>query len=183
MDRKVADLDDALDELVNSSFLYTFQWVDQGYFDFRHQLLRDALYDTVPAAELRRLHARAAEFGPMIGANEIHQSVHFERAGLRTHAPSGAKRAPSPRVRCPAAMRRSSSTAGRSPTPRTTCRRRSSARPARGVPGEAAFAVDDVLAAIEHGATGPRGVASWKPAGSSMPRGPQSRQPGRHGAP
>jgi DNA-binding CsgD family transcriptional regulator len=87
MDRKVADLDDALDELVDSSFLYTFSWVDQGYFDFRHQLLRDALYDTVPVRELRRLHARAAEFGTqLIGANEIHQSVHFERAGLRTQA-------------------------------------------------------------------------------------------------
>ena len=30
---------------------------------FRHQLLRDALYLTVPAADLRRFHARAAEFG------------------------------------------------------------------------------------------------------------------------
>ncbi len=87
MDRKVADLDDALDELVGSSFLYTFSWVDQGYFDFRHQLLRDALYETVPVRELRRLHARAAEFGTrLIGATEIHQSVHFERAGLRTQA-------------------------------------------------------------------------------------------------
>jgi DNA-binding CsgD family transcriptional regulator len=87
MDRKVAELDDALEELVESSFLYTFSWIDQGYFDFRHQLLRDALYESVPVRELRRLHARAAEFGTqLIGANEIHASVHFERAGLRNQA-------------------------------------------------------------------------------------------------
>ena len=61
--------------------------VDEGYYDFRHQLLRDALYRSVPAADLRRLHARAAEFGAaLIGADVIHASVHFERAGLRAEA-------------------------------------------------------------------------------------------------
>jgi DNA-binding CsgD family transcriptional regulator/tetratricopeptide (TPR) repeat protein len=87
MDRPIEDLDAPLDELVASSFLYPFQSVDEGYYDFRHQLLRDALYQTVPAAQLRRLHARAGEFGPrLIGATEVHASVHFERAGLKSRA-------------------------------------------------------------------------------------------------
>jgi DNA-binding CsgD family transcriptional regulator len=87
MDRQVEDLDGPLQELVDSSVLYPFEFIDRGYYDFRHQLLRDALYDTVPAAELRRLHARAGEFGAeLVGANEIHASLHFERAGLRSQA-------------------------------------------------------------------------------------------------
>jgi len=87
MDRLVADLDDPLQELVDNAILFPFDTPDKGYYDFRHQLLRDALYDTVPASELRRLHARAGEFGAeLIGASEIHASLHFERAGLRTQA-------------------------------------------------------------------------------------------------
>jgi DNA-binding CsgD family transcriptional regulator len=87
MNRPVADLDAPIEELVQSAILYPFEFVDQGYYDFRHQLLRDALYDTVPAAERRRLHARAAEFGTkLVGQVEIHASLHFERAGLREEA-------------------------------------------------------------------------------------------------
>lgn len=87
MDRPVVELDEPLQELVDSSILYPFEFVDRGYYDFRHQLLRDALYDTVPAGELRRLHARAGEFGAeLVGASEIHASLHFERAGLRAQA-------------------------------------------------------------------------------------------------
>jgi DNA-binding CsgD family transcriptional regulator len=59
----------------------------RGLYDFRHQLLRDALYRTIPASERRRYHARAAEFGALLeGASEIHASVHYERAGLRREA-------------------------------------------------------------------------------------------------
>lgn len=87
MDRQLADLDGPLEELVKASVLYPFEHVDRGFYDFRHQLLRDALYDSVPAAELRRLHARAAEFGAqLVGASEIHASAHFERAGMRKQA-------------------------------------------------------------------------------------------------
>jgi DNA-binding CsgD family transcriptional regulator/tetratricopeptide (TPR) repeat protein len=87
MDRAVADLDGPLEELVENSILFPFDFVDRGYYDFRHQLLRDALYDTVPGSELRRLHARAGEFGAeLVGASEIHASLHFERAGLRAQA-------------------------------------------------------------------------------------------------
>jgi DNA-binding CsgD family transcriptional regulator len=87
MDRAVNELDGPLTELVDSSILFPFDFVDRGYYDFRHQLLRDALYGTVPAGELRRLHARAGEFGAeLVGASEIHASLHFERAGLRAQA-------------------------------------------------------------------------------------------------
>ncbi len=87
LDRPLSDLDAPLQELVASSFLYPFDFLDRGYFDFRHQLLRDALYDSVPVAELRRLHARAGEFGAgLAGASEVHASVHFERAGLKAQA-------------------------------------------------------------------------------------------------
>jgi DNA-binding CsgD family transcriptional regulator len=87
LDRPLGDLDAPLQELVASSFLYPFELLDRGYYDFRHQLLRDALYGSVPAFELRRLHARAGEFGAELsGATDVHASVHFERAGLRAQA-------------------------------------------------------------------------------------------------
>jgi DNA-binding CsgD family transcriptional regulator len=87
MDRPIEALDEPIQELVDSSILFPFEYVDRGYYDFRHQLLRDALYQTVPQAELRRLHARAGEFGAeLAGASEVHASLHFERAGLRTQA-------------------------------------------------------------------------------------------------
>jgi DNA-binding CsgD family transcriptional regulator len=59
----------------------------RGLYDFRHQLLRDALYRTIPAWERRRFHARAGEFGSQLeGASEVHASVHYERAGLHRQA-------------------------------------------------------------------------------------------------
>jgi DNA-binding CsgD family transcriptional regulator len=85
MDRPAAALDGPLNELIEESFLD--QPGSRGLYDFRHQLLRDALYRSVPASELRRLHARAGEFGAQLeGASEIHASLHFERAGLRAQA-------------------------------------------------------------------------------------------------
>ncbi len=87
MDLPAAALDAALGELVDASVLYPFDFVDKGFIDFRHQLLRDALYASVPPAELRRSHARAGEFGALMeGSTEVHASVHFERAGLRAQA-------------------------------------------------------------------------------------------------
>jgi DNA-binding CsgD family transcriptional regulator len=87
MDRPVTELDAPLAELVAGSFLYRFSLVDEGYYDYRHQLLRDTLYRNVPPTEARRLHARAAEFGArLVGQSEIHASVHFERAGLPAQA-------------------------------------------------------------------------------------------------
>src|SRR6185312_5767547 len=58
-----------------------------GYYDFRHQLLRDAIYGDVPPSQLRRYHARAAEFVMNLEAsNIVHASRHYERAGLRPQA-------------------------------------------------------------------------------------------------
>ncbi|MGI8830429.1 MAG: helix-turn-helix transcriptional regulator [Candidatus Limnocylindria bacterium] len=87
MDLPTNALEAPLQELVDQAFLFPFGTEDAGFFDYRHQLLRDALYRTVPSATLRRLHARAGEFGGQLeGASEIHASVHYERAGLRPQA-------------------------------------------------------------------------------------------------
>lgn len=87
MDRPVAELDAALQELVDHGFLYTFGVVDAGYYDFRHQLLRETLYQATPEMDRRRFHARAGEFGATLdGASEVHASLHYERAGLREEA-------------------------------------------------------------------------------------------------
>jgi DNA-binding CsgD family transcriptional regulator/tetratricopeptide (TPR) repeat protein len=59
----------------------------RGLYDFRHQVLRDVLYRSLPEDERRRLHARAGEFGGELeGASEIHASLHYERAGMNTQA-------------------------------------------------------------------------------------------------
>jgi DNA-binding CsgD family transcriptional regulator/tetratricopeptide (TPR) repeat protein len=85
MDVPPDTLDEPLRELVDHDFLDPPG--ARGLFDFRHQLLRDVLYRSVPERTRRRLHARAAEFGAQLeGASEVHASVHFERAGLRPQA-------------------------------------------------------------------------------------------------
>ncbi|MEA2548318.1 MAG: hypothetical protein QOE42_916 [Chloroflexota bacterium] len=85
MDRPVGDLEAPIEELLDRSYLYDAG--DVGFIDFRHQLLRDVLYRSVPPTELRRLHARAAEFGTILdGQSGIHSSLHYERAGLRPQA-------------------------------------------------------------------------------------------------
>jgi len=87
MDLPPDALEAPLQELVDQAFLFPFGTGDAGFFDYRHQLLRDALYRTVAPATLRRLHARAGEFGAQLeGASEVHASVHYERAGLRPQA-------------------------------------------------------------------------------------------------
>jgi DNA-binding CsgD family transcriptional regulator/tetratricopeptide (TPR) repeat protein len=83
MDRPVEELEGPLQELVDHGILYGFSVVDVGYFDFRHQLLRDTLYRATPERDRRRYHARAGEFGAtLVGATEVHASLHYERAGL-----------------------------------------------------------------------------------------------------
>ncbi len=87
MDVPEAELEDSLQELVDHAILYDFGTVDEGYYDFRHQLLRDALYRSTPEADRRRYHARAGEFGTRLeGQTEVHTSLHYERAGLRDQA-------------------------------------------------------------------------------------------------
>ncbi|MEA2576744.1 MAG: hypothetical protein QOD78_332, partial [Chloroflexota bacterium] len=87
VDRPLAELEPTIEELVDASFLLPFNYIDQGYYDFRHQLLRDAVYGSLSPAMLRRFHAQAAEFGMSLeGASVIHASRHYERAGLRSQA-------------------------------------------------------------------------------------------------
>jgi len=85
MNHPVESLDDPIQELLDHDVLDTVE--GSGHYDFRHQLLRDALYRSVPTGDRRRFHARAAEFGGLLeGASEIHASVHYERAGMTEEA-------------------------------------------------------------------------------------------------
>lgn len=87
LDKPMAELDAPLLELEEAAILYPFQYVDGGYYDFRHQLLRDAIYDALPPAQLRRFHALAAEFVMSLEASSVvHASRHYEKAGLRSLA-------------------------------------------------------------------------------------------------
>jgi DNA-binding CsgD family transcriptional regulator/tetratricopeptide (TPR) repeat protein len=57
-----------------------------GLYDFRHQLLRDALYGSIPPRQRRAFHARAATLLTTDGAESIDASLHFERAGMAREA-------------------------------------------------------------------------------------------------
>lgn len=85
--RPLSQIEPSLDELREAAIIYPFDYIDQGYYDFRHQLLRDAIYGVVPPSQLRRFHAQAAEFVMSLEASSIvHASRHYERAGLRPQA-------------------------------------------------------------------------------------------------
>ncbi len=94
IDRPLAELEPPIEELVQAAILRPFNYIDEGYYDFRHQLLRDAIYGSVPPSQLRRFHAQAAEFVMTLEASSIvHASRHYERAGLRNQAFRAAKTA------------------------------------------------------------------------------------------
>ncbi|HEX9045092.1 MAG TPA: LuxR C-terminal-related transcriptional regulator [Candidatus Limnocylindrales bacterium] len=81
VERPAEALERPLRELVDHSVLHPPG--PRGLFDFRHQLLRDVLYGSLSDGERRRLHARAAEYGKELeGASEIHDSRHYELAGM-----------------------------------------------------------------------------------------------------
>jgi DNA-binding CsgD family transcriptional regulator len=85
--RPLPELEPTIQELVDAAILHPFDYIDQGYYDFRHQLLRDAIYGDVPPSQLRRFHALAAEFVMNLEASSIvHASRHYERAGLKAQA-------------------------------------------------------------------------------------------------
>jgi DNA-binding CsgD family transcriptional regulator/tetratricopeptide (TPR) repeat protein len=85
MNLPVEALDAPIEELVDHDVLDAVHGGTK--YDFRHQLLRDALYRSVPAGDRRRFHARAAEFGSQLeGATDTHASVHYERAGMTDEA-------------------------------------------------------------------------------------------------
>jgi DNA-binding CsgD family transcriptional regulator len=85
MDVPIAALDAPLQELVDHDVLD--EVAERSQYDFRHQLLRDTIYRSVPVDDRRRFHARTAEFGGQLeGSSDIHASVHFERAGMTEDA-------------------------------------------------------------------------------------------------
>ena len=85
MDVPSDSLDDPLRELIDQHVLDPPGL--RGLFDYRHQLLRDALYRSLPEGQRRRLHARAGELAMALeGASEIHASLHFERAKMPEQA-------------------------------------------------------------------------------------------------
>jgi len=55
---------------------------DQSGFDFRHALIRDALYGDVPPGERRRLHRLVAAAATGRGYGDAFVSAHFDQAGL-----------------------------------------------------------------------------------------------------
>ncbi|MGO4595808.1 LuxR C-terminal-related transcriptional regulator [Leifsonia sp. 2TAF2] len=82
-----ADVDGGLEELIAANFI-----VPAGdRFDFRHALIRDAVYGSVPAARRRELHARVVEAAPQLSDAVL--STHFERAGRADEAYVRARRA------------------------------------------------------------------------------------------
>jgi DNA-binding CsgD family transcriptional regulator/tetratricopeptide (TPR) repeat protein len=87
VDRPLDELEPTLQELEGAAIIRPFNYVDRGYYDFRHQLLRDAIYSSIPPSRLRRYHAQAAEFVMTLEASSIvHASRHYEQAGLRPQA-------------------------------------------------------------------------------------------------
>jgi DNA-binding CsgD family transcriptional regulator len=85
--RPLEELEPSLQELVDAAVLHPFQYIDEGYYDFRHQLLRDAIYSSMAPTELRKFHAQTAEFVMDLAASSIvHASRHYELAGLRPQA-------------------------------------------------------------------------------------------------
>jgi DNA-binding CsgD family transcriptional regulator len=85
MDAPAGSLAEPLQELVDHGVLEAPG--PRGLYDFRHEVLRDTLYRTLSESDLRRLHARAAEFGMELeGQSEVHASLHYERAGMRSQA-------------------------------------------------------------------------------------------------
>ncbi len=78
-------LEAPLQELVGHFFLVPVGF--PGLYDFRHSLIRDAIYRRLPAPQRRRLHGRVAELSAERGdESEGFLSVHFEQAGRREQA-------------------------------------------------------------------------------------------------
>ena len=109
VDRPLEEVEPAIEELIDAAFIFPFDYVDQGYYDFRHQLLRDAIYDSVPTSQKRRFHAQAAEFVMALeAASVIHASRHYEQAGLKAAGVSGGvdrRRGGEPDLRPPGGVR------------------------------------------------------------------------------
>jgi DNA-binding CsgD family transcriptional regulator len=78
----------ALDVLVARHFLVS---MPDGSFDFRHALIRDAVYSSVSSSRRRLLHGRVVDAG--VGLSDALMSLHSERAGRAREAYALARRA------------------------------------------------------------------------------------------
>jgi ATP/maltotriose-dependent transcriptional regulator MalT len=73
-----------LDELISEHFATVRP--DGRTYDFRHALIRDAVYEDIGLARRRALHAAVAEAVEEAGFPDAAISDHFERAGLAAEA-------------------------------------------------------------------------------------------------
>jgi DNA-binding CsgD family transcriptional regulator len=73
-----AVIDDGLRELTERFFVQPH--ADRSTYDFRHALIRDALYAELPPHRCRELHARAADAAVAAGLAGAFISDHYERA-------------------------------------------------------------------------------------------------------
>ena len=77
-------VDAALDQLARHHLIEPHP---DGYgFDYRHALLRDAIYSDIPASERRALHEAVAGAAVGAGLSEAFRSDHLEHAGLAAAA-------------------------------------------------------------------------------------------------
>jgi len=80
----------AVDEL--ASHFIVLPAIEPGRFDFRHALIRDAIYAAIAQPERRRLHSRVADLTAAT-ADDAFLSVHLEAAGRHEEAFEAALRA------------------------------------------------------------------------------------------
>ncbi|HXG41053.1 MAG TPA: hypothetical protein VNJ28_08925, partial [Candidatus Limnocylindrales bacterium] len=59
---------------------------EPGRFDFRHALIRDAIYGGIDVPARRRLHSRVADVAAAEGLDQGFRSIHLEAAGRRDEA-------------------------------------------------------------------------------------------------
>jgi len=86
-----ADVDGSLRELQDAYLVQA--GADATTFDFRHALIRDALYDEIPLPRRRVLHQRVAACAVDRGYRDAFVSVHFDLAGMAGPAYAHALRA------------------------------------------------------------------------------------------
>ena len=107
---------------VAASILYPFDYIDQGYYDFRHQLLRDA--STAPcrltAPPFPRTGGRVRHQPE--ASSVVHAARHYDRAGLRPQAFQASMTAASEASRISARHEAFELPSARSTTCRRTCR-------------------------------------------------------------
>jgi ATP/maltotriose-dependent transcriptional regulator MalT len=82
--RPETEIDRALGELRDRFFVAPGR--RDGWYDFRHALIRDALYATVGPRARRRLHGRVAALLTERGAEDAAVASHYELAGLDADA-------------------------------------------------------------------------------------------------